>query len=627
MVFSGECCVDYLLRPVFTLPVQSDVSCMWTNDSKRILLEHFDAIQDSPSYLYHYALPFCPSSSWLCECYIAELSQEVRVVGLQEEWGMCFRTVLLDSVPSTLSYSNNTIAVGSAHEDILILDAITGSQTGVLHGHAAGVTSIAFSSDGTSLVSGSDDKTAKLWDMQTGGVVKTFSHKYIVSSVSISADNTTIASGSEDEMVYLWNIQTGACYKTIQQFSQVQYVTFSPKDPQTFISVAGRAIWHCNIDDNGYKDLDYYGCYHAFSPDGTQLLTGRDGCIKVQNTNSGEVVASHNVYGDAFCLSPDGRLIAIESDKEANIWNITGSSPHLIGSLVGHTLDIASLVFSSNCTLVSISFDKSVKFWRLDTSSTDLVVTDSESIPLIPTPTRPAALKQKSGPIIPRDLPDWPWRTWGVSTGQCKGSLRVPAEDSHQRNIQPNDNKLIFVWYIDSRINIWDAEKGELLQTINIPNGTIKDMRVSADGLKLYCRCQKSIQAWDIRTGEIVGEVEFEQSVSGISVIDGSTVWIDIYDEVPDEPYHTQTQGWDFGIPGSSPVQVSSELPNELHLNDTKLWETSMARVKDNITGKVVFQLSKRFGKPVHVQWGGQYLVINFPLWEVLILDFSNVSL
>ena len=608
-------------------PIQSDVSCMWTNDSKRILLENFDAIHNSPSYLYHSALPFCPSSSWLCECYIAELSQEVRVVeGLQEEWGMCSRTVLLDSNPSTLSYSKNTIAVGSVNNDILILDVITGSQTAVLHGHTAGVSSLAFSSDGTSLVSGSKDKTAKLWDMQTGGVVNTFSHEDLVCSVSISADNTTIASRSQEGTIYLWSIQTGVCYKTIQQKGQIHYVIFSPKDPQTLVSVSGATVQQWNID--GHKVGPAYDGYQiAFSPDGTQLMLCKKHNITIQTVNSGASVASCSGVFRLCCFSPNGRLIAVASGKRAYIYAITASYIQNIGNFVCHTVPITSLVFSSHYTLISISQDRSVKFWKLDTLSTHPIMTDQKSIPLTPAPTRPVALKAKNGPIIPGDLLDGVMKTWGMSTGLCKGSLQIPAKDSHQSSIQLNNNKLIFVWYTDSEINIWDAEKGELLQTINMPAAIVDDLRVSGDGSKAFCQYRKSIQAWDIWTRETVGEVEFEQGIREILIIDGSIVWVDIWAGDLGDPYCSQAQGWDFGIPGSPPVQISNELPSELHLNDTKLWEISTSRMKDIITRKVVFQLPERFGKPVYVQWGGQYLVISLPSKEVLVLDFGLMPL
>ena len=57
-------------------------------------------------------------------------------------------------------------------------------------------------SDGKLLASGSDDNTVKFWDIQTGGVIKTFhGHTHWVVSVSISADCTRIVSGSWDEKV------------------------------------------------------------------------------------------------------------------------------------------------------------------------------------------------------------------------------------------------------------------------------------------------------------------------------------------------------------------------------------------------------------------------------------------
>jgi len=66
-----------------------------------------------------------------------------------------------------VSYHNNNIAVGSGSSDIIILDAITGSQIAVLSGHTHEVICVTFSLDGESLASGGRDTTAKLWDVQT----------------------------------------------------------------------------------------------------------------------------------------------------------------------------------------------------------------------------------------------------------------------------------------------------------------------------------------------------------------------------------------------------------------------------------------------------------------------------
>jgi len=90
------------LRKHMLMLVQAGVSCKWANDGCRLLLEYFDAIHDSPSQIYHSALPFSPSSSQLRKYYATELSQEVEVVkGLPVEWGMCSRTVALDDRPYT----------------------------------------------------------------------------------------------------------------------------------------------------------------------------------------------------------------------------------------------------------------------------------------------------------------------------------------------------------------------------------------------------------------------------------------------------------------------------------------------------------------------------------------------
>jgi hypothetical protein len=155
MVYIGELCVEYLLNSVFTL-IQAGVSCEWAHDSQCFLLEFFDTIHNSPSQIYHSALPLSPSSSWVHKCYGAELSQVVKVVkGLPTGWATCSRTVTVDSTPLALACWKDIIAVGLGSGDIITLDVVTGSQVALLSGHTDWVRSVTFSSDGTSLVSGS----------------------------------------------------------------------------------------------------------------------------------------------------------------------------------------------------------------------------------------------------------------------------------------------------------------------------------------------------------------------------------------------------------------------------------------------------------------------------------------
>ena len=87
------------------------------------------------------------------------------VKGLPVEWGTCFRTIVPYDGPVSLACWKDTLAVGLDEGDIITLDGTTGCQRAILSGHKDWVKSLAFSSDGTSLVSGSDDKAIMLWDL------------------------------------------------------------------------------------------------------------------------------------------------------------------------------------------------------------------------------------------------------------------------------------------------------------------------------------------------------------------------------------------------------------------------------------------------------------------------------
>jgi WD40 repeat protein len=607
---------------MFIFLFQAGNSCKWTDDSQWLILESFDIIQNSPSHTYHSALPFSPSSSWLREYYSAEFPQKVKVVmGLPTGWGACYCTVSFDHPPQTLACQNNIVAVGLQSSDIIILDAITGTHTSVLSGHTDSVGSLTFSMDGIFLVSGSDDKTIKLWDIQTGGVIKTFcGHTDWVQSVHISPDCMTIASGSDDRTIRIWDLWTGECPHIIGEHdSAVTSVSFSPTNSQLLISASGSTVQQWDV--NGCKiGPAYPGDGVAFSLDGSCFISWQGEVATIQNSDSRAIVTSLLVTEGTFqccCFSPDGRFAAGAADEIIYVWDITSSDPCLVETFVGHTGDIISLTFSPS-SLISASWDQSVKFWQVGALSTNLV--DPKSTPPTSVSIQSINLQADHGIAISSDS-DGVVRIWDISMGLCKASFQTPVKDQAQRDAQMTDGKLILVWLADKNIYIWDIKKGKLLQIVDISSGHwFGDLRISGDGSMVFFRSGKSIQAWSIWTGEAVGEVRLEHEPDlGSLTMDGSRVWVHFRD--------LPTQGWDFGIPGSPPILLPNTFSNRPHLDfidGTKHWNTGPSRIEDTVTGKEVLRLPGRFAMPSDAQWDGQYLVTGYNSGEVLIVDFNH---
>ena len=535
----------------------------------------------------------------------------MRVVkGPPAEWGACSRTVSHDSTIDALSYWDNTVAAGCASGEIIILDVITGSQTAVLSEHTGRVRSVVFSSDGRSIVSGSDDTTVKLWDVQTGGVVKTFLHGHAawVLSVSISADHSRIASGSQDNIMCLWDIQTGECLWTIELQGNVNYLSFSPIDPHQIISVSNNTVQQW--DANGYQlPPTYIGSNMALSPDHTKFALCYGKAITVQNSDLRVIVAKFHVAESITrhcCFSPDGRLVATAASINICIWDITSTDPHLVKTFFGHDW-VTSLVFSSPSSLISGYGDGSIKFWQIGALSTDPVTTDQQSdLPMIMV----VSLQARAGIAMSYDQ-NKVVKTWDISTGFCRSTFQTKTTENivlDGTDVKLIDGRLIFAWARNREIQIWDTETGELLQKLSASRD--QELRISGDGSKIFLLAKGSIQAWSMWTWEPVGEVKLglgKEPYLDPLCIDSSRVRICFNDSSAQE-------GWDFGTLGSSPVPFdpSTGRPRLDFIGGPSQWTDGPCWIKDTITGKEVFRLSGRYAEPRDVQWDGQYLVAGY---------------
>lgn len=266
------------------------------------------------------------------------------------------------------------LASGSEDKTVKLWDAQTGVLKQTLTGHTGSVWAIAFSPDGKTVASGSGDKTVKLWDAQTGVLKQTFTgHGMEVESVAFSPDGKTLASGSWDSTVRLWDAQTGALKQTLTGHTNwVRSVAFSP-DGKTLASGSDdKTIRLWDVQTGALKQTltghTNFVMAVAFSPDGKTLASGsEDNTVRFWDVQTGalkQTLTGHNNWVWSIPFSADGSTLASASqDNTVKLWE--AQTGVLKQTLTGHAGQVFSVAFSPDGkTLASGSFDNTVKLWR-----------------------------------------------------------------------------------------------------------------------------------------------------------------------------------------------------------------------------------------------------------------------
>jgi WD40 repeat protein/serine/threonine protein kinase len=251
-----------------------------------------------------------------------------------------------------------------------------------LAGHDGPVRSIAFSNKGQLLLSGGDDNSLRIWDVDSGKLMNILrGHNRAVRSAAFSPDGEWLLSGSEDESVRKWNVrgyrETRVLHATVFSGHEDAVLCARFSHDGKNIVTASRDHTASLWDTDSGKPLRRFEEGHeflvsgaVFLPDGRRLATGAgDNSVRIWDLTAGTQQAVLTPTGriGALAASPDGNWIATGSPvKEVRLWNARTGAP--LGALTGHNAEVSALMFSPKGDRLASGDNRGlVRLWRLET--------------------------------------------------------------------------------------------------------------------------------------------------------------------------------------------------------------------------------------------------------------------
>jgi WD40 repeat protein len=226
----------------------------------------------------------------------------------------------------------------TAGNDLSLWDWKRGKRLLAFKGHTKPTRGIVFSSDGSRLLSGSEDGTLRLWDVTTAEQLKVFSgHTNEIHTVTFTPDGKRAVSGSSDGTIRLWDVDTCKEVNPLKG-SPAQRVAFSPDGETLAILAADRTIsfWDLTTSKERLKPVTVPAAQTisppVFSPDGRHLAVGTSSnLILLVDTTSGQTRALPRTGSVLRVAFNKGDLLAsAEGGDGIKIWNVA------TGELQGH---------------------------------------------------------------------------------------------------------------------------------------------------------------------------------------------------------------------------------------------------------------------------------------------------
>jgi RNA polymerase sigma factor (sigma-70 family) len=379
-----------------------------------------------------------------------------------------------------LAFSPDGKSLASASDDgastVSLWDAATGKELTLLRGHRNTIRALAFAPDGKTLATGSNDRTIRLWDVATGKELRRSEATAEVSTIAFSPDGKTLASGGEDP-IQLWDPATGKLLRRLDGLPKANGLAFSPDGAVLASTGEGKAVrlWDAATGKllraiDGHTELSRNV---TFAPDGKSLASGgyeNNGIfesVRLWDAATGQQLRQFN-NGHQALFSPDGKFLAFSTGVPGGavrVWETAGGKPERpVGE--GEQEPLCFAIAPDSRTVATTGHNQ-IRLWDL---------ADGKELLSPPGPRDPVRYASFS--------PDGQT----VITGTVVSNWGSPRSAVYAWDSATGAERLRF-----------EHGSGPLSPLTSAPNGT---------ALALYCAADQSVRLWDVVRNREVSRLE-----------------------------------------------------------------------------------------------------------------------
>ena len=404
------------------------------------------------------------------------------------------------------------LAIVDSTGEISLRDVNRDEQLWQKKGHSDWIRSIAFDIKSKTLATGSHDQFIRLWDVETGQLIREIKAGSRVYSLAFSQKYDVLASSGDQNSIKLWDARTGQCQRTLEgHTSWVGVIAFGRNQTGEVLASGSDngtlMLWNIQSGQCLHQMETGKRSVHAiaFDAESKKLVSGgADNTLKVWNADTGKCIRTmegHRDWVRSVSLSAGGAHLASGSnDQTIRLWN--AETGECIRTIDAHTTRVWSVAFHPNQQmLVSGSDDRTTKLWDVQTGQCIKTLWGSSR-------GLWSVAFSDDTKMLYCGSDDHTVQSWDISSQK-----NMPAFRGHTGRVRTislsRAHNVLASGSDDKTVKLWDRHTGECLRTLENHSDWVWSVDFSADGQTLASgSLDNKVMLWDMQTQRHIKTLE-----------------------------------------------------------------------------------------------------------------------